>query len=356
MTHEQLVTIRDNFLSELTLASQGKESSVSFIKHELSPTPLVQQGDVFQVMAVGGSIFKKALVKKQGESLIILESSEIVQPQFPTEESILTFLASQLHPDISVLALNFAYPLSPMQTAGFLDGTLLRGSKENTFQGLIGKKVAETLTQYFLSQFQRTIKIAVANDTICLLLSGLSQKKPLELAAGIVGTGMNMAIFSDEKTAVNLEAGGFSKFELSQAGKNIDENSLHPGEARFEKEISGAYLYKKYALIAEERGLTSNVRSTLELDAKAHEQSTPEALLARDVLAESAQMIGAALSAICLYYKRPVTFNMEGSLYWKGYSYKETVTNTVLTLSPEYQANFISIADSIFLGAAHLVT
>lgn len=356
MTLEQLVTIRDNFLNELSLASQGKESSLSFIKHDLSPSPLVREGDIFQVMAIGGSVFKQALLQKQGSSLVLLEKGELQQPQFLTEESLFTFLASHLHPEIKVLALNFAYPLSPVQTKGILDGTLLRGSKENTFQGLVGKNVGETLSTYFETQFQRNITISVANDTICLLLSGLSQQQPFELAAGVVGTGMNFAIFSDEKTAVNLEASGFNKFELSVFGKKIDEKSLHPGEALFEKEISGAYLFKKYTLLAQEHGLASDIHSTRELDEMAHGKDTSESLLAREVLTESAQLLGAAVSAICLYYKRPVTFIMEGSLYWKGYSYKETVTNTVLALSPEFHPNFIAVADSIFFGTAHLVS
>lgn len=356
MTQEQLLAIRDNFFQELLLASQNKPSSLSFINHQLAPTPLVAEEEVFQVMGIGGSVFKKALVKKHGGSLLILETGEIAQPQFTTEESLFTFIASQLDPQVRILALNFAYPLSPIQTNGILDGTLIRGSKENTFNGLVGKKVGESLSSYFQAQFQRDVRVTTANDTICLLLSGLLQKSPLELAAGIVGTGMNFAVFSDERTAVNLEAGRFNKFESSNAGKKIDEESLNHGEALFEKEISGAYLFKKYNLLAAEKGLASRVRSTLELDEKAHEWSTAESLLAREILSESAQMIGAAVSAICLYSKHPITFIMEGSLYWKGYAYKETVTNTALSLSPEFQPNFISVADSIFLGAAHLVT
>lgn len=356
MTQEELRTIRDSFLTELQAAAASKASSLSFIKHELASSPLVAENEVFQVMALGGSVFKKALVKKNGASLLILETGEIAQPQFPTEDSLFTFIASQLHPQIRVLSLNFAYPLEPIQTKGVLDGTVLRGSKENTFTGLIGKKLGETLTSYFHSQFQRDIMIAVANDTICLLLSGLSEKNPLEIAAGIVGTGMNFAIFTDEKTAINLETSNFDKFPLSEAGKKIDEGSLSPGVALFEKEISGAYLYKKYTFLAEKKGLESRVRSTIELDEKAHEWSTAESLLARDVLMESAQLVGVVMSAISMYFQKPLTFVMEGSLYWKGYAYKETVTNTAIALSPEYPPHCILIADSAYLGAAHLVT
>ena len=51
-----------------------------------------------------------------------------------------------------------------------------------------------------------------------------------------------------------------------------------------------------------------------------------------------------------------MTFVMEGSLFWKGYKYKETVEQTVKQLLPEYCIKFIRLENSDILGGAKLLS
>ncbi|MBI4079190.1 MAG: hypothetical protein HY429_02740 [Candidatus Levybacteria bacterium] len=75
--------------------------------------------------------------------------------------------------------------------------------------------------------------IAVANDVVRLVLSGLTKYSWTSLAGGIVGTGTNLSFFLDEHYVVNLESGNFNKFMQSDEGKSIDSHSVVPGNQLF---------------------------------------------------------------------------------------------------------------------------
>src|SRR3989344_4179935 len=194
--------------------SLTEKTALPFIKHTLAPNPLVKPGEEFQSLTIGGSICQSDRMRIDG-NVHSLNHKVLEQPAFNTEEEFLSYFESLLDPNVRVVALNFAYPLNPVARNGLLDGILVSGSKENTFTGLVGKPVGETIEQYVKQKLDHVIRVSVANDTICLLLSGLTKYRGDELAAGIVGTGLNFAIFLDEHTAVNLEAANFNQFEQS---------------------------------------------------------------------------------------------------------------------------------------------
>lgn len=355
MDLEALQTITSHFLDEIRKAEKGEISSLQFITHTLASHPLVSNDEVFQILVIGGSIFKKALARNHQGQLIILKSEEKWQPAFPTEGSLMEFIREELEPTVRVVAINFAYPLTPLFEKDRLDGILIQGTKENTFAGLAGKKLCHSVEEYVYMATQQKIIAACANDTICLLLSGLTQKPAPYIAAGIIGTGMNFALFQNEKTAINLEAANFNKFTPSEQGKIVDTQSVHSGSALFEKEIAGAYLFRHFNLLAKEQGLSLTLTSTEELD-RVSKQAGPEGELAQNILISSAQRVGCAIAAITLYKNAAMTFVMEGSLYWKGHQYKETVAKTVTELIPQFPVFYINLADSYFFGAAKLVS
>ena len=194
----------DSFSQTLTSASQGEKTSLPFIRHTLAPHPIVKEGETFQTMVIGGSFYQEALMKKVGESIELISHSNGRQPPFPTKEALMTFLEEHIDPHISIVAVNFAYALTPVGRAGMLDGIVARGAKENTFDGLIGQVLGEEIEKHFQNRFQRTLRVSCGNDTICLLLSGLMLHPWDHLAAGIVGTGLNFAIFLSENEVVNF--------------------------------------------------------------------------------------------------------------------------------------------------------
>lgn len=354
---ETLQQIQTNFTDELVASQKGSKTSFAFIKNQIPHTSLVQRDEIFQVIVIGGSVFKSALVKKDHDnSFILLKRTEKEQPSFTSEESFLTFILSELDESVSKIALNFAYPIEPVFREKYLDGRLMYGSKENTFEGMQGKLIGESIEKAVRSKKGRDIIVSVANDTVCLVLSGLTEFSAQTIAGGIVGTGMNFAIMLPDKSVVNLEAAGFDKFQQTESGQLIDSESVSPGVAVLEKEISGAYLYKHFNYYAKRQGLdTPDVSSTFQLDELSQSTNPQIAKLANDILMRSASLVACVIGGITLFQKCDTVFIMEGSLFWMANRYKEHVKETLFTLVPNYSITFGKVEDSPIFGAAKLL-
>ncbi len=351
-----LQTITHNFVKELEDATSGKKTSLPFAINQLPTTLLVKDGEEFQILVVGGSVCKIARAKKEGEHIRILSQEEKDRVTFATKEDFFKFLDQEIFSDVSAVALNFAYEMKSVFENNVLDGILLRPSKENTFTGLVGEKIGATIAAHIKQTRNQDITVSCANDTICLLLSGLTKNKWDNLAAGIVGTGFNFAIFLDQHTAVNLESGSFKKFPQSAEGKEIDATSIKPGEAIYEKEVSGGYLFKYFNLLLEKKNIDfPKTDSTQAMDELARQNIPQVSDLAKKVLDHSAALVACQLAGITQFQGKDMTFVMEGSLFWKALDYKETVESYFTKLTPEYKVSFINIDHSSLLGAAKLV-
>ena len=402
-----LEIIQKNFLRELQDAYSGKKTSLPFIIHNLSSIPIVKNGDVFEALVIGGSIWKKALLQKTKKEIEIVKKETERSVAFKNEKDFLEFIDNEVKDNIKVLALNFAYPLKPIFEKGRLDGTLLKVTKEGSFHGLIGKKIGKEIEGYILKKRNKKITASVANDTVCLLLSGLTKYSFDSLAAGIVGTGLNFAFFLDKERLVNLESANFDKFALSQEASIIDKESSEPNIHLFEKETAGAYLYKHFNLIIKEKKINyPQISSAEELDTLSRKNIPQVSIIAQSLLEKSAQLVACQVAGITEFKQiaqdlsirhsgesrsagrlqnlsrfphgakrfwtssprssfgeagqndnhESMVFNMEGRLFWKGNEYKETVEKVVKQLVPKYSVRFVEIKDSGTLGAAKLVS
>lgn len=350
-----LKTVAKNFEAELKDAKNGRATSLPFIIHKLSTKPLVNLDEPFQVMAIGGTIFRKAIVEVTKSGLKFIERDQKYQPPFHSKNDFDKFIEAEISPKVNVIALNFAYPLKPVFKNGKLDGVLVNGGKENVFSNLIGREVGTEVEKLLFAKRKQKVKVAVANDTICLLLSGLDKSTPKELAAGVVGTGMNFAFFLSDGTAVNLESANFDKFPPSPETNLIDVNSANPKKSIFEKEVSGAYLYKHFNLIAQSKNIGhSPLASTQDLDKLAH-STTAAAKIAKDLLANSASLVAAQIAGILNFKNRDMAFVIEGSLFWLSDGYRQNVKKILAEICPQYKAKFLKVADSTLVGATHLV-
>ncbi|MFA9289182.1 MAG: hypothetical protein ACEQSA_04880 [Weeksellaceae bacterium] len=353
---DTLIGNTNAFRKELELSAQGQTTSLPYIKHRLTQASIVPKNDIFQAIVIGGSYFQKARIKNVQSNLQILQYDTGDQPVFDTKETLFAFIEQHLEPEVTVVALNFAYPMTPVTRGDLLDGILVRGTKENIFAGLTGKAVGEEFEKYIQEKQGRSIRVACANDTICLLLSGLMHHTWYNLAAGIVGTGLNFAIFTDKHTAVNLETSNFNKFTPSAAGRAIDDASTKQGTSLYEKEIAGAYLYKHFNYLAKERNLdVEEIKSTKLIDVLAKDTNPEIANTAKEVIQHSAELVAAQVAGIMQFCQRDLTFIMQGSLYWKGVGYKETVEKLVTELCPQYTASYEQVLHSDLYGAAKLV-
>ncbi len=351
-----LKSIQLNFYKELEDSMAGKKTSLPFILHSISTQPLVSENETFQVMVIGGSVFKQAIAKKRKNGVTFLDKSQEKLPVFHTKNDFITLVEQHLDPTARVVALNFAYPLGPVFDEGKLDGVLLSGTKEHSFKGLVGERVGQSLERYFLKKYKRKIDFAVANDTVCLLLSGLRKASWNKLACGIVGTGVNFAFFLDATDLVNLESANFNKFPASRETKGIDLRSTHTGQGLFEKETAGGYLYQHFnSIVAKQKLPHPPLTSTWELKKLALRDTTWITPIARGLIKKSAALIAAQIAGITLYKRRDMTFVMEGSFFWDEDIYREYVEHYLRILIPERKITFVSVPDSPFLGAAKLV-
>ncbi len=349
-----LQTVRDNFVQELKDAAAGKKTSLPFIINPLPTVPLITDGQEFQVIVVGGSMGKVAHVKKVNNHIETLSYEEKMQPIFDTVDVFLNYLDTKLHIDTKVVALDFAVPLTPVLDNNVLDGILIRGTKEHEFKGLVGKQVGKTIAEYFLKKRGQRIVVSCANDTVCLLLSGLTKYKKDTLACGILGTGMNAAFFIDDTHLVNLESNSFDKFTQSEEGKQIDQESTLPQSALFEKEITGAYLYRHFNLIIQKKGVSFQpLTSTLELKNISQQHIPQLSNLANELLDRSAGYICAQLAAITEFRQKDMIFVMDGSFFWDT-SYKKRV-DALLPQLTNHTIDLVEIENSPILGASHLV-
>lgn len=351
-----LDTIRDNFLDELIAAQNRAESSLSFINNQIPQASLAKTGEIFQVMTIGGSFGHNVLIKKEDNHFSILKSEETTLPTFESKEILLDYVSSKLNQDVKIVAINFAYPLKPVFEGDRLDSILIRATKEHQFKGLIGEKVGQAIQEYIQSRFSREIIASVANDTVCMLLSGLTKYSPENLAGIIVGTGVNAAFFNNNHQIINLEAGNFNKLAQTEEGKKIDSASIYPGSYLLEKEVAGAYLYKHFNLIIEKLGLQYPQLDSSKQLTDAYNSSNPEiAKIAKAVLTNSAMLVACIASALLEYRKKDLVFVTEGNLFWKAPNYREMVVEFTKKLSPKQRAEFIYIENSNILGGAKLV-
>lgn len=353
-----LTNITQNYINDLEHAAGGDRSTLHYIKNVVSASPFVKIGETFQSMSIGGTNFKSATIRKTENGLDMLKLNEKVQPPiFETKEDFLRFVKENLVENIRVLAINFAYPLEPVFENGKLEGILLYATKEHKFEGLIGQNVSTELENYLKKELERDVKVAIANDTICLLLSGKTQVAGDNLAAGIVGTGLNFAFFADSTTLINTETGGFGNFKPSPTTEKIDADSIIKGVHLFEKEIAGAYLFRHFNFLAKEKGyFIAPLENTKQVtDLAAREDGSQACLLAQEILRHSAQLASCAIAGITKYKKQDMHFVVVGSLFWKGDGYKTVVRETVMQLVPEYKVEFLGIENSDLLGAAKLV-
>lgn len=353
MDIKTLKKVQANFLKELEDASAGKKTSLAYIVHQLPQTKIVEKDEVFQVIVTGGSVCKEAKVRYKNGKIYIVKKQEMPVSPFDTKEDFLEFILSNLDPQTKTLAVNFTFAIKPVFEKSKLDGILLNGAKEHVFEGLVGKKVGVEIEKYVFKKTKRSLNVSVANDTVCLLLSALSQYSPNQVAAGIAGTGLNFAIFQGN-TIVNLEAANFNKFPPSPEAKKIDATSKRKSAWLFEKEVAGGYLYKQFNIIIKERKINyPPINSTAHLNSIANKSIPQVSQIAVDLFEKSAGLVTAQIAAITQFKKTDLIFVMEGSLFW--HSLRPKVERYLKQLLPGHKTRFAKIENSEILGAAKLV-
>lgn len=347
--------VYQNFLEDLKKSAKGEKTSLRFIKNQLPEKKDLPKGTKVQVLVIGGTICRSAIVEKISGEIKIIEIKYIDKPSFPTMETFLAFVLDAIHSDINEVVINSADTIEPVYENGKMDGVLAALSKENRMEGLLNHKLGKEIEKYILKKTKREININVANDTICLLLSGQSKYLWDRIAGGIIGTGINFALFLDNNTAINLEAGDWNNLSQSEPGKELDSHSDVVGGYIYEKEISGGYLYKHFNYFINKLGLSfSPISDSAALSQFAQNDNSEIGLIAQIVLDHSAYQAGCVIAALATFMEKDTELVMQGSVFWKGYGYKEKVSEVVKSLT-YYKVDFVDIENADIIGGAKVI-
>lgn len=350
---EQLEQGTQRLVNELRLAQAGHQTNFSYFQHNLSVHAQLDEKEQIQVLTIGGSSLKSVMVDPQTGLIDTSTFKQAALPLLETKSVFLEMINEYLDTTTTLLVVNFAYPLEPIERNGHIDGKLLRGTKEHSFTDLVGRAVGEAIEQ----SADHSLKVVCANDSVCLTLAALMKNPSLDrlsLLSMILGTGNNFSMFIEPSVVVNLESGNFTGFGQTPSGKWIDQQTDSPGSQWLEKEVSGAYLYHHFNYYAEHARLEVALTDSRQLNSLA-QQSNATGELARQVLCRSAALVGAMLKGFWLYKQHPVTCVVEGSLFWQGYQYEVSVKEALDHLSvPNNAVKLVQIDDSALLGGLQL--
>jgi len=326
---------------------------------------LVQSNQVFQAFVIGGTHGAMVVVKlNEDKKFAILKQKTFTPlPRFATKDDFLAFIEANLEQQTAAIGINFAYNLIPVVgEMGELDGIMNQGdTKGHAFQGLQQEQVGKTIEDYLKETTNRDIAVTVANDSVCLITSGLEEDTDREnLIAAIAGTGYNVAIFLDNNTVVNLQASDFTGFTQTSTGIVVDSESKNAGEQLFNKEVAAGDLYKHYNVLIPLMHLaTPPLQSSEELSRLAQKGIGAESQVARELFKRSASLIAAQLAGIYEFKGRPVrlTCIVQGSLFLKEPGYLLNIQTQLEALGVSQNAfEFKKIENSDVLGMIKLIT
>ena len=245
---------------------------------------------------------------------------------------------------------------------GELDGIMNQGdTKGHAFWELQQEQVGKTIKDYLKETTNRDIAVTVANDSVCLITSGLGKNTDREnLIAAIAGTGYNIAIFLDNNTVVNLQASDFAGFTQTSTGKVVDSKSKNVGEQLFNKEVAAGDLFKHYNVLIPLMHLqTPPLQTSEKLSQLARKATGTESQVAKELFKRSASLVAAQLAGIYEFKDRPLVLTCitQGSLFLEGPDYISNIQRQLEALGvPQNVLEFKKIKNSDVLGVIKLIT
>lgn len=355
------------FAQDIRNSLDGKESSLAGITYSIPPiNPAIEKG---KTVVIGGTNSLSANWSVRNGKISFSRKRAFATPNFLDHAFFSDALLDKDVPSQNLpIGFNLAISMKSVLQNNSVDGVLAGGVKEiGIDKRYQNQPVAETFRRLCNSDAIIPPEIAVGNDTICLLLAGLSLPTKPGIA-GVVGTGVNFSLYvrneqgeakkQDTGTflAVNLESGRFSKVLRSSWDEIIDKGSKASGCYLTEKQVSGRYLYRLYNKIAESYDIPL-ISSTQDLDNIMKDASAKGYILAHRIIERSAQLVAMQLAGILEFQSinsGEVYVLMEGSLFWKGYKYKKYVLKWLRQLAPGVIVVFQAVRQSNLVGGAML--
>ncbi|RAL47381.1 hypothetical protein DM860_013346 [Cuscuta australis] len=247
-------------------------SDLKMILSYVDTLPTGNEKGMFYALDLGGTNFRVLRVQLGGkeERVVSTEFEQLSIPQelmFGTSEELFNFIASALAkfaqegekchmPPGRTREIGFTFSF-PVRQTSVKSGILINWTKGFAVSGTVGKDVAACLNEA-MERLGLDMQVsALVNDTVATL-AGARYWDDDVLVAIILGTGTN-ACYVERTNAipklsdhhhsssglmvVNTEWGAFSSgLPLTEFDREMDADSINPGEQIFEKTISGMYL------------------------------------------------------------------------------------------------------------------
>lgn len=251
----------ESFTAEMSKGLKGEPSSLAMLPTYISVDKNIPHHKPALVIDAGGTNLRVCKVVFNDAGDAIIDSFQ----KFPmpgthgelSAEVFFSLFAEYISPlldehQIQDIGLCFSYPTEILPNR---DGRLIKWTKEVQAPEVVGQEIGKGIISH-LSQ-HKNLNIVVLNDTVAALLAAKAegeQHRCSSFAGFILGTGTNMAtVVRDEDIlkvegptgghqAINLESGGFHPPSTSDIDDTFDAQTQNPGQYRFEKMVSGAYL------------------------------------------------------------------------------------------------------------------
>lgn len=269
----------------------------------------------------------------------------------------------------------FSYPIINKPDG---DAYLLRWTKGVEVPGMVGEPVGRLLLEALTAKGVHCSSVVVINDTVASLLAGVVHQTADAHVGLIVGTGTNMAtlIETDEiadvgqipagntRLPVNLENGNLTPPYLTPWDDHVDMDSDNPGQQRFEKAVSGAYLpYLMKAILPNETIDMARGADQLSRWAWGSEPcSTKTKTVAGLILERSAKLVASSIAGLLgfLNDRQPIRSALvvaEGGLILNSKGYQQTVESELSILIkrlslPTQKTEFVQIGHANLIGSA----
>ncbi|XP_042382080.1 hexokinase-2, chloroplastic-like [Zingiber officinale] len=253
------------------LATNGG-SDLKMILSYVDSLPTGNELGLFYALDLGGTNFRVLRVQLGGkeERIIDTEFEQVSIPQelmYGTTEELFDFIVSGLARFVEKESTKFHLAEGSKREIGFTfsfpvkqtsidSGILIKWTKGFAVSGTAGRDVVVCLNEALVRQGLDIRVSALVNDAVSTLAGAHYWDEDVKVAV-ILGTGTNAcyvesieaipklqgSAYGSGKTIINIEWGAFSTgLPLTEFDREMDSESINPGEQLFEKTISGMYL------------------------------------------------------------------------------------------------------------------
>jgi len=302
ITPEQLRKVQASFQAEMVegLRAAENKSALKMIPTFVTQIPTGQEKGSFYALDLGGTNFRVLKVKiDAGKTSTELMKKFTIPPDLMRSsgtalfdfisEAIVDFVREELKSSVPDATRHVGFTFSfPVKQTGIASGQLITWTKGFSATGVEGQDVVALLNAALQRRgdIVKNVRIAaLANDTVGTWAAAAFSDPSTSIGI-ILGTGSNACYVEhieqvpkwqapapkSGKMIINIEWGAFDSHKCTALpytpyDDELDKQSLHPGEQRYEKMLSGMYLGEITRLV-----LKSLVEAGALLPANRHER------------------------------------------------------------------------------------